>query len=500
LEETLKIEKQLQDDHQMKLIVEFEPEKMDGYKRRAARKVSERGKIPGFRPGKAPYEIIIRTFGDAAITEQAVDILVDEEYSNILKEADINPGGSGTLESIDSLAPPKLTFRVPLAPEVDLGKEFFSIRMPYEWTAPGQKEVDAALDNIRQMYATTETVEREVQVGDYVLVDVTSETPELNRKGFAAYVREEDRDTEWPFNGFARVLVGLKPNDTKTIKHEFPKDWEVAELQDKNVELEATVKTVRGVTLPELNDEFAKMAGAGETLEALREAVTKDVEARSKADYDDKYFVDLIEKIKEGATFKYSQHALDHEGEHVINDLQQRLSQQKLDLETYYKMRKTEKDKFFAEEVAPVAKKRLERSLILDEIVRMEKIEVKNEELDAEFNDTLNALAQQGLDLGKLRGGKQGQQRLAESVAMESANRVLTRHALDTLKAIAIGEYKPRPKDEFTEVEAKEQPKAVKKTKKAEPASKSKKEAGSSSTKKKSPVKKAPAKKPVTRK
>jgi trigger factor len=495
LEETLKIEKQLQDDHQIKLTVEFEQEKMDAYKRRAARKASERGKIPGFRPGKAPYEIILRTFGDAAITEQAVDILVDEEYSNILKEAEINPGGSGTLESIDSLAPPKLTFRVPLAPEVDLGKKFFSIRMPYEWTAPGQKEVDAALDNIRQMYATTETVDREVQVGDYVLVDVTSEIPELNRKGFAAYIREEDRDTEWPFNGFARKLVGLRPNDTKTIKHEFPKDWEVAELQDKSVELEVTVKTVRGVTLPELNDEFAKTVGAGETLEALRETLAKDVEARSKADYDDKYFVDLIEKIKEGATFKYSKHALEHEGEHVINDLQQRLSQQKLDLETYYKMRKTDKEKFFADEVAPVAKKRLERSLILDEIVRMEKIEVKNEELDAEFNNTLDALTQQGLDLGKIRGGKQGQQRLAETVAMESASRVLIRHALDTLKAVATGEYKP--KDETAEVE--EKPKAAKKTRKAEPVSKSKKEAGSSSAKK-SPAKKVPAKKSAAKK
>ena len=493
----MKIEKQLQDDHQIKLIVEFEQEKMDVFKRRAARKVSERGKVPGFRPGKAPYEIIVRTFGDAAITEQAVDILIDEEYQNILKEAEINPGGSGSLESIDSIVPPKFTFRVPLAPEVDLGKKFFSVRMPYEWTAPGKKEVDAALDELRQMYATTENVEREVQVGDYVLVDVSSETPEINRKGFAAFVRAEDRDTEWPFNGFAKELVGLKPNDKKNIKHKFPKDWEVEALQDVNAEIEVEVKTMRGVTLPELDDEFAKTTGAGETLAALIETVTKDVEARSKAAYDDKYYVDLIEKLKENATFKYSQHSLEHEGEHVISDLQQRLSQQNLDLDTYYKMRETTKEKFFEEEVAPVAKKRLERSLILDEIVRREKIEVKNEELDAEFNSTLTSLAQQGLDFGKIRGGKQGQQRVAESVAMESANRVLTRHALETLKAIATGEYKAKPEVESAEGE--EKPKAVNKTKKAASAAKSKKEASSTSTKK-APTKKAPAKKPAAKK
>jgi trigger factor len=234
----------------------------------------------------------------------------------------------------------------------------------------------------------------------------------------------------------------MKPGDTKAVKHTFPEDWEVEELKGKEAEIEVTVKTIRSVTLPELNDEFAKTVGAGETLDALKEAVKKDVENRSKADYNDKYFVDLIEKIKEGATFKYNDHSLEHEGEHVLEDLNQRLSQQGMDLETYFKVRDTTREKFIEEEVRPVAKKRLERSLILDEIVRKEKLEVDNASLDAEFNNTLSALTMQGLDLNKVRGGKKGQQQLAQAVAMESANRVLTRNALDMLKSIAMGEYK----------------------------------------------------------
>src|SRR5688500_1036372 len=100
---------------------------MDIYKRRAARKISQRGKIAGFRPGKAPYDMVVRNYGEQAIVEQAMDLFVDSEYSNILKEAEIEPGASGALESIDSLEPPKMTFRVPLAPEVDLG-DYHSIR------------------------------------------------------------------------------------------------------------------------------------------------------------------------------------------------------------------------------------------------------------------------------------------------------------------------------------------------------------------------------------
>ena len=92
--------------------------------------------------------------------------------------------------------------------------------------------------------------------------------------------------------------------------------------------------------------------------------------------------------------------------------------------------------------------------MILDEIVKREELEVDNDALDSEFNQTLNALAMQGLDFGKIRGGKKGQERIAQAVAMESANRVLTRRALDMLKSIAVGEYKS-PEERKAEAAAK---------------------------------------------
>ena len=438
----MNIEKQFQDNHSVKLVVEVDQEKMGEYKKRAASKISQRGNIAGFRPGKAPYHIVARTYGEAAITEQAIDLFIDAEYSNILTEAGINPGASGSLENIESMDPPKFLFSVPLAPEVDLG-DYTSVRLPYEWKAPEQKDIDAAVEDLRQMYASTETVERAIESGDYVLLDVTSETTELNRTGFATFVRSEDRDTEWPYNGFAKELIGLKAGESKTIKHSFPKDWEVEDLQGKDVEITATIKTVRGVTLPEINDEFAKTTGAGETVDALMEAIKKDVETRSQNEYDDKYFVDLIEKVKEGATLKYHEHSLEHEGEHVLQDLSQRLAQQGMDLETYFKMRNTTREQFIETDVTPVAKKRLERGLILDEIVRKEQIQIDDDALNAEYMNAINSLAMQGMDFSKVRGGKKGQQELSQAIAMDAASRVMTRKALDMLKSIATGSYKP---------------------------------------------------------
>ncbi|HNN12312.1 MAG TPA: trigger factor [Anaerolineales bacterium] len=438
----MNIEKQYQEDHSVKLVVEVEPATMEKYKKRAATKISSRGNIPGFRPGKAPYAIVVRTYGEAAIAEQAIDLFIDAEYSNILKEADVNPGASGSLENIESMDPPKFLFRVPLAPEIDLG-DYHSIRMDYGWQAPDQAAVDAAVEDLRQMYASTETVERAIELGDYVLLDVKSETAEVNRTGFATFVRKEDRDTEWPYNGFAKELVGLKSGESKTIEHTFPEDWELEDLRGKTVSIEATIKTVRGVTLPDLNDDFAKTTGAGETLDQLMEAVKKDVETRSQNDFDDKYFVDLIEKIKEGAAIKYHEHTLEHEGEHVLQDLSNRLAQQNMDLDTYFKVRNTTREEFIANEVNPVAKKRLERGLILDEVVRKEKIQIDDEALNEEYTSALNNLVMQGVDLSKIGGGRKGQKQLSEAIAMDAASRVMTRKALDMIKSIATGNYKP---------------------------------------------------------
>jgi trigger factor len=90
----LRIETQPRDDHQVTLIVELEPDQLEGAKHRAARRLSERKSIPGFRPGKAPYEVVLRNFGEGVITEDAVDILLDEVYPKALEESKLEPGAA----------------------------------------------------------------------------------------------------------------------------------------------------------------------------------------------------------------------------------------------------------------------------------------------------------------------------------------------------------------------------------------------------------------------
>jgi trigger factor len=440
----LKIESVAREDHQVNLIVEVDPDQMEKAKRKAARKISERSKIPGFRPGKAPYDVVKRFYGDGAITEEAVEVLVDQIYPDVLKEAGVQPGAAGSLENIEKMDPPTLKFLVPLAPTVDLG-DYRSIRKPYEFVPPGEDKLDEAIENLRSMYSKTENVDREIKEGDFVLLDVKGkneekELPDLTRAGYPVFIRSEEKEADWPFPGFGMKLIGMKADETSLLKYKFPKDHTNEELKDLAVEFEVVIKSVRGVTLPELNDEFAKSVGV-ENVEELRKRVKENIEVQAKADYDDKYFADLFDLIKAGATIKYPPQVLEHENEHVLDELKRRLSEQHLDLDTYLKMQQMDMEKFMVDEVRPTAVRRLERSLLIEEITRQEKIELDQTKLEEAFHENWASLSSTDEKFAKLtKGGSRASKDLVDAVVVDTANRMMVSRVLDRIKAIATGQ------------------------------------------------------------
>ena len=144
----MKIEKELLEDHQIQLNVEIDADPFEKAKRQAARKIARKVRIPGFRPGKAPYNIIIRHLGEGAIVEDALDILVEDIYPKILDEAEVKPYGPGNLENIESLDPPTFKFVVPLAPEIEVvGRGSFKEQNPPDIVGTGYvvKSLEAAL-------------------------------------------------------------------------------------------------------------------------------------------------------------------------------------------------------------------------------------------------------------------------------------------------------------------------------------------------------------------
>jgi trigger factor len=297
------------------------------------------------------------------------------------------------------------------------------------------------------MYAKTEAVNRPIQTGDFVMVDLKGikvkaaegEPTAIDRPGLPVFVSEGEKDDEFPFKGFSKELVGLSGDETKNFSHRYEKDYKDENFKGQTIKFEITVKMVRGSILPDLNDDFAKQVGPFENLQALREAVKANLAKQSKAEYDDDYFTKLIEKIKEKAEIKYPPQVVNHELEHVMEDLKSRLSEQGLDMTAYLKSREMDEEKFVAEEAKPIAIKRLERSLILDELSKVEKIDVSREILQSTFEQTWGEYQGNASFQKSMRGKSQPPKQMMNAVAMESANRAYIQQTLNRLKDIAMG-------------------------------------------------------------
>jgi trigger factor len=473
----LKIELQAQEDHQSKVIAEFPAGELERYKHQAARQIANKAKIPGFRPGKAPYDVILRLYGDAAIEEEAIELMVEDQYPKILDEAKIQPAAPGSLEKIDKGDPIKFTFTIPLEPTVDLG-DYKSLRKKYSVKSVAEKEIDQFIDRLKKSYATAETVDRAAKESDMVYVKLdahlTNPGPDdkaelLKDSPLQVVVGESDPEVvDFPYAGFGENLKGLKAGDEKTVKYTYPEDSNYDKLRGKEVEFLAKVESVKSMTLPELDDAFAQTVGEFENVARLREAIKEQLQNRATAEYDQGYFDELIEMLIKKATIKYPPQVLEHEMEHVEEHVKEDLAQQRMELETYLKTLNKEKDAWLEEEIKPAARKRLERSLVLDKLAKEEKVEIKNEDLQSEYTQIISEM-QGSTDIKKLQKQLKNE-RVANALAMEAATRVLNRQVLNRLKDIATGKLEEKP--------AKESPAATETAEKpAAKASKAKKPA-----------------------
>lgn len=443
---TLKIETKFEDNHQAKLIVEVENASLEKSKRKAAKSLAKRVKIPGFRPGKAPYNVIQNHVGDAAILESAVDILIDEIYPKAIEEAKLNPYGPGSLENVSSMEPPTFEFIVPLSPEVNLGN-YRDIRIDYKEKQVEEKDIDEVIENLRAQQAVIEPTDREIQESDlaYIMLSgekISSEEGEdkslINEQKFPVVIEKEDVDksSEWPFPGFSRKLIGMKVGDEAKFDYKFKKDYEYEELQGVKAEYSVQVEEIKSRILPDLNDEFAKSVGDYENLENMQEEIKKSLSSRYDQETNSEYESKIIDKIVEDAEIKFPSQMIDHEIDHMIEDLENRLTSQGLNMEVYLKSREQNLESL-REEFNPAAEERIKRSLVFMEITSQEKIELSSEEIEAKTKETIEEI--------KMYFPEEEVKKLTSGEALQSlVNKIITDEitvrTLERLRKIAKGE------------------------------------------------------------
>jgi trigger factor len=471
----LKIQSTPRDDHQVKLVVEVENDQLERKMHKAARHISEHAKIPGFRPGKAPYDVVIRYAGEEQVKNEAIEMLVEELYPEVLKDQAIEPGAMGSLEDIVSQDPLTFSFIVPLAPAVTLN-DYTSVRVGYDAPVVDDKRVEQAVDQYRNYFATMEPVEGAAAEGHTVLVSIEGKGGEeevVASRSLQVKITKtaDEAEQEWPFKGFARKLIGLKAEDEKTISHKYPADVTDEKLKGKKVEFKVKVVSVKNAILPELTQDFLKNFGEFENADAFRAKIRESIEAESVADYDFKFYQDVLNDMRDKAVIKYPPQVLKEETDQLLESFTHELSHQRMDLEAYLKMRNLTKDEFVEKEISVQAKDRLERNLIMQEIAKVENIKLSEEEMQTGYSEALNDLSQtQNLDQLVKKSSKE---RVVNAIAMEGASRMMNRRIYSVLKSIATGTYGSETAAEKTESAEEEKPKAKKPRAKA-----SKKEAG----------------------
>ncbi len=439
----------LEDSHEILLTAEVAPERVEKEVRATAKKLGRKVRIPGFRPGKAPINIVIARLGREYILQEVAEALIDEAHQAAIETVKDEVSDGAALKNI-TLEPLTYEFVAPLKPEVDLG-DYRSLRVPVEEVDEAKvlKLVDEEIANLLDQNKVWAPVEdRPVQYGDLVTLGIkltVDGEEELNEEEWD-FIPSETEYTMSP--EFDANIVGMELGEKKTFTLTFPEDA-VSKWAGKEGEFEVEVKAIKAEERPELTDEFIAENTDNATVEEFKEALEEGVRAHLESEKEQEFQKKLWEAIKEQATIKYAPATLDNEVE--------RLEAEREDIYKSYGFESTDEllklqgksREEYREELRPEAKNRLEEELVLDEVIAKEKLDASDYEVEAYIRGA-------GLDE---KDEKRLIERLKEDVYYQLYIKmlVLRRKAHKLLSAIARGEDVPEPGQHPVE-EAPEEP------------------------------------------
>ncbi len=452
------------DNHTARLIVEVAPERVDKAMHDAARRIAREVNIPGFRKGKAPYNIVLQRIGQKAVLGEAIELLGNEVFREALDEAQIEPYAPGNLENVETEPTMKLTFVVSKQPEADLGS-YRDIRQPFEATEVEDSAVTRAMKALQERRAVIEPASRPAQLGDLVKVYVHGERihpadeqieHEAEHEGEAEQAEEEeheehkdtfidqdlnvvlsdDADEESVIPGFSANLVGMSAGEKKSFSLSFPEDYSDQALARHSFNFDVEMKEVQSRTLPALNDDFAKQVTENEidNLLDLRIRVRKDLQDAATREAESKYAEEVLDKVVEQASIKYPEEMVDEYIDDILQNLDRNLRERGLSLE-HYKRIEGKDDEALRSEYRDMATRRLKRALVLGELVRREQLDVNNADVETQIDKMSQQFGEQAAIFRQMLGRAENRQSIAADLA--------TNRAFRRLIEIARGENPP---------------------------------------------------------
>ena len=368
----------------VELIVELNQEDIKPHLIHSARHMSQHMNIAGFRPGKAPYDIVKREMGEEKIFQEGLDDIINGSLIQVMQQEHIYPYGEPDLklDKISPLTEVVYTVAMEVYPEVKLG-EWPTEKVKKSEVKITQEELDAAIMDLTKMLVREEPVDRAAAQGDSVQMDFDVLVDGVPIEGGSAKDFNITIGEGKMIPGFEDQLIGMKAGDAKDYKNNFPADYK-AELANKEAEFKIAVKQVFARTLPEINDELAKKLGVSDKAELitkLEENIRKE-----KSDKDrQRAEIDAVKKVVDAATIGELPPKMVHDEVHrILNEFEHDLAHQRIDMKSYLSSVNKTAD-VLEKEFEPKAVERLKTSLVVDEVATQEKLSVNEKEVDTEW-------------------------------------------------------------------------------------------------------------------
>lgn len=385
------------------VTVELSVEEMQPFLEQAARHLSEHKPIPGFRPGKVPYAIMVKAVGEAAILEAAFEPTVRGTLPKALAQEKLTMVGTPKVDPIKLAPGNPLIYNavVPLLPDVTLG-DIRSLKVKRKKIQVEESEVDKLLERLRKSRAKESLADRPAALGDKVDVAFTAYLDKVPVEGGSAQPQPVIIGENRFVPGFEEQLIGLKSGEQKDFTIRFPKEYYQKNLAGRDVEFRVKIHSVYNIELPDMSDAFASSFGPYKTVAELCDHLRKNSEEEKKQKERERFEHAMLEKILSISTVGELPDALvDGEVAKMVEELKDSLAHQGMEYDKYLaSVKKSEDD--LKKEFRTKAEQRLRLALITRAIAESEKIEVSDAEAQKEVDATKkmyegNAEVQQSL-------------------------------------------------------------------------------------------------------
>lgn len=427
--DTLTVTTEQLENREVRLTVEIPDSVATPVLRKAARRIAGEVRVPGFRPGKAPYEVIVRRFGRETLVQEALEDLVETVYADALTQSEIQAGGMPSLDQFTA-EPLSLTFRVPQRPLVELG-DYRELRVPYTEATVSPEDVDALIDNLRQEHTTWVPVERPAQFGDLVTVDLHGEVDGETT------IEQENWDLELSETGEALIpgldtaFIGLAAGDQKSFTLTYPED-STSQWAGKVANFTTTMHTVKAELAPS-DDALAAEAGEFDNMEALRSHLQANLYEERKDQAENLYRQTVADAFVAAATtVEYPPSLLENELNLIENEQEAYYGEMGIDMESFLRYTNQTREGLRAQ-LRPMAERRLRQRLVVTELARAEGVHLHEEDLEAEIERLTETTSGANADAYReMLHTPGGQLYLMETLT--------NRLAIDRMVAIAKGE------------------------------------------------------------